>query len=289
MKQSLVFSTAVLGALAQDSWVRQGRSLWDNTNDWEDTWGTCGEENWQSPIDIDTSDKDETISKSNTYLPDLDWFGPETGTVSLENNGLHIKLNTQGWTAGVRKGGLLHCDYYLDHFDIYAYGSNHEVNDDRSTGEFIMKLFKDDECTHGGATPTLAISILTERGSTNDAYKPIVDRISQISSYGSTSSQFTFDIGPVTPKYFLKHYYIYEGSSMVPPCDEATLWMICRYKEYLSNSQYDALRTVRGYDGQTLKDNYRSPVKIGARAAYRSWKVSKSSGFGGMFGGLFFG
>lgn len=272
-------------------------TIWDT----QETWGGhCQEVNTQSPVDIHSTSKDKTIKRKNwdRYFPKegLQYSGNTVGELTATNEGTHIHLAPTHATDfdnfAVHAGGLLFCDYHFEEIDIYQDGSNHKVNDDRSTAELILGFHKDAACTHPRAQQHLHVSILMESGSTNDAITPVSDAAGSLTNVGDNADLGTVTLTDLFPKNFLDDYYIYEGSHILPPCDPDVTWIINRYKKNAHKDQWKALRTLLGEDGLPVKDNYRQEIKLGARAAFKTFGSSgSSSGFGGGMGGMggFFG
>lgn len=258
-------------------------ATWENQDNWG---GRCGDRSWNSPVDIDTDSKYESVYKKEEYLPPLHLTGNLNGDVTMTNNGRWVDIKPVGdWNLKLAPNGLVRCEYLLDRFEFYTDGSNHEVNNDRSDMEFITYFKKDAGCTHPRADETMAISILMDTGSKNRAIEKLGAKADQITTAGKSVAVVGFDYSEITPKRddFLEDYYLYYGAEMFEPCEKPITWIVSRYKEFASSSdlkKFDVLIDVDTNQqfGKKDHDAHKDAVNIGSRIVYKTFK-SRSSGF----------
>jgi carbonic anhydrase len=64
-----------------------------------------------------------------------------------------------------------------------------------------------------------------------------------------------FDLEDLIPD--VVQYYRYSGSLTTPPCAEVVQWSVLREPLLITEKQLRVFRSLRGKDGQEIKDNFR--------------------------------
>jgi len=68
-------------------------------------------------------------------------------------------------------------------------------------------------------------------------------------------------------------FYLYEGSSSYPPCNEVAVWIVYRDAVSLSEQQFNVLRSLKNEQGTRLSDNFRPIQPLHNRKVWQHREV----------------
>ncbi len=237
---------------------------YDRQSEWP---GVCvdGNQNRQSPIDINTKDV-----KVDSELKDLvmaGWDVPIDG--SFLNPGHNVQFN-----PFIRTPGQITVQNHLGTYEVLQFhmhwgrttgtGSEHLVSEEAKELEihFVQKKVGDVDVT--AADGYSVIAVMGEVDEDADITGPWSQLdASQVPAFEDSINITGFRFDQLLPENL--DYYHYLGSLTTPNCDEIVAWFILRETIKVPAAYLEKLRAVQGTDGEVLGFNYRNPQAIGDR------------------------
>jgi carbonic anhydrase len=224
---SLLFVTTFSRAdECNESWSYSGPGGPQNWGGIDAAYQLCSAGTWQSPIDI------PTVIPPNGFMV----FGREpiefhyvSGDVDVVNDGHTIKVK------------MLQCGSYIlykhvryDLKEFHFHNRSEETIDGKDADLDIHFVHQDSD------GKLAVIALLLNKGTTNDALKPIWDKLPK--ECGDHNKVSLFDPTMLLPT--SSNHWQYSGSLTTPPCTQGVTWLVLQYQTMLSADQLDAFMSI---------------------------------------------
>ena len=222
-------------------WSYEGQTGPEHWGLLDPTYATCSEGKEQSPININTSQVTESITKDIKihYRPTK---------ITVKNDGHTIVVNTKNKNNHVQIGENT---YILEQFHFHT-PSEHQLNGMHDPMELHL-VHKD---KNGKIT---VIGILIEEGKENN----ILNSIWTVLPKEQTELQV---LEPIDIKQMLPENepsFLYQGSLTTPPCTEGVKWIVFEQPIEMSKEQIEKFQKI-------FPDNHRPVQPLNERSIYKT-------------------
>ena len=117
----------------------------------------------------------------------------------------------------------------------------------------------------------------------NPAFRKLLSRFNDARYQFWTTRIYSLTLSDLLPKDKEK-FFVYNGSTTSPPCEENTTWLVFQQPQNLSTSQistlyqlYSTPRDIHASARRKLIDTYRKQEKLNGRQIYSSWDLTSAA------------
>ncbi|GKU78517.1 carbonic anhydrase [Paenibacillus sp. L3-i20] len=188
-------------------------------------YAACNVGKEQSPINIDTDEKNESDSKEKVAV------NYKSTAFTFGNNGHTIQANA---TATANELTISGTAYTLAQFHFHT-PSEHEIDGKASPLELHL--------VHKSKTGSLAVlGVLIKEGKANTAVTEMWCKLPKIKTDADITLKTAIDLKKLLPKDL--DAYRYQGSLTTPPCSEGVKWTVLVKPIEMSKAQIQAFQAI---------------------------------------------
>jgi len=238
-------------------------------SEWLDSYPNCGGDS-QSPVALPST------WENHTFLVRFGWYNFElnrTWTIHNDHDRVVLGYKNEGVPAPYFKGSLFHPSVRFQFHKLIFHwghdstqGSEHSIDGWQYPGEmqFIgwdtrYKSYEQASKVPGGIAIAVFLLQLSKEDNSNfnwflgNLYK--INGTDRPAEMGVRNMNWVYPVDSA-PTHDCE-YYLYEGSSSYPPCNEVAVWHIYKDATSLSERQFDVLRSLKNKKGDCMSNNFR--------------------------------